>query len=339
MDWRDHKLDSLPTTWSLVVSVHPAEFLQTQLRKRKILLQPPSTTTFQVTRANALLFEGSVVGIDAYSIALVQKQETRKNETMRTTKEKRIVNKLRQQIVYEDEHFVVLNKPEGLAVQVDRYKGSRQPSIASRLYGERVESLDRYVPALAESLYVHDEHKALPLVHRLDKETSGVLVLSRARLAAAKCSTLLQRDVVHKSYEALVATTASSPMHTYRRLKELEGRELKLPVDTKAACTVLERVRLQTDGTEPMGTWLQLRPLTGRKHQLRVHCAHVLNSPILGDTKYGGARATRLYLHAARIRFPDPFTVWKSHSDLMRLEVARWRLRPLELIKTCRLGT
>ncbi|KAI9916009.1 hypothetical protein PsorP6_007039 [Peronosclerospora sorghi] len=292
----------------------PQSFLQTQLRKRKIRLQAPSTTTFQVTRANALLFEGSVVGIDAHvfhsklqSIALVQKQQTRKNEARRTSKEKRIVKQLRQRIVYEDEHFVVLNKPEGLAVQ----GGSMV-----------TESLDRYLPSLAESLDGHDEHKTLRLVHRLDKETSGVLVLARSRLAAAKFSILLQRGDVHKSYEALVATTASSPSHTYRRLKEFEGRELKLPVDTKTACTVVERVRLQTDGTEPRGTWLQLRPLTGRKHQLRVHCAHGLNAPILGDTKYGGARATRLYLHAAHIRFPDPFTVgkviriscdWKSH--------------------------
>ncbi|KAI9910983.1 hypothetical protein PsorP6_010992 [Peronosclerospora sorghi] len=231
MDWRDHKLDSLPTTWSLVVSVHPAEFLQTQLRKRKIRLQPPSTTTFQVTRVNALLFEVSAVGIDAYvshtklqSIALVQNQQTRNNETIRTPKEKRIVKQLRQRIVYEDEHFVLLNKPEGLAV-----KGGSMVT----------ESLDRYLPALAESLDGHDEHKALRLVRRLDKETPGVLVLARSRLAAAKFSTLLQRGVVHKSYEARVETTASSPMHTYRRLNELEGRELKLPVDTKAACTVV----------------------------------------------------------------------------------------------------
>ncbi|KAI9914267.1 hypothetical protein PsorP6_008447 [Peronosclerospora sorghi] len=228
--------------WSLVVSVHPAEFLQTQLRKRKIRLQPPSTTTFQVTRSNSLLFQGSVVGIDAYvfhtklqSIALVQKQQTRKNETMRTPKEKSIVKQLRQRIVYEDEHFVVLNKPEGLAVQ----GGSMV-----------TESLDRYLPALADSFDGHEEHKALRLVHRLDKETSGVLVLARSRLAAAKFSTMLQRGVVHKSYKTLVATTASSPMHTYRRLKELDGRELKLPVDTKAACTVVKRVRLQTDCTE-----------------------------------------------------------------------------------------
>ncbi|KAI9916951.1 hypothetical protein PsorP6_016834 [Peronosclerospora sorghi] len=56
---------------------------------------------------------------------------TRKKETIRSPKEKRIVKQLRQRIVYEDEHFVVLNKPEGLAVQVDSYKGIRQPSIAS----------------------------------------------------------------------------------------------------------------------------------------------------------------------------------------------------------------
>ncbi|KAI9920427.1 hypothetical protein PsorP6_015641 [Peronosclerospora sorghi] len=167
-----------------------------QLRKRKIRLQPPPTTTFQVTRSNELLFEGSVVGIDAYSIELVQKQQTRKNETIRTAKENMIVKQLIQHIVYEDEHFVVLNKPQGLAVQ----GGSMV-----------TESLDRYLPALAESLDGHDEHKALRLVHLLDKETSGVMVLARSRRAAAKFSTLLQRGVVHKSYKALVSTTASSP--------------------------------------------------------------------------------------------------------------------------------
>ncbi|KAI9911164.1 hypothetical protein PsorP6_009915 [Peronosclerospora sorghi] len=83
---------------------------------------------------------------------------------MRTPNEKRIVKKMRQWIVYEDEHFVVLNKPEGLAAQGG--------SMAT-------ESLDRYLPSLAESLDGHDEHKALRLDHRLDKETSGVLVLTR----------------------------------------------------------------------------------------------------------------------------------------------------------------
>ena len=184
------------------------------------------------------------------------------------------------------------------------------------------ESLDRYLPFLAKFMGSgsckqaknnddDDQQETLRLVHRLDKETSGVLVLARSRLAAAKFSALLRSGAVHKTYEALVARRSSKGGNG-SSWKQWEGQEVHDPVDGKAACTLVERVLQRNDNRhiEHSGrtAWLQLRPRTGRKHQLRVHCAQALDAPIVGDTKHGGRRADRLYLHAARIRFPDPFT-------------------------------
>jgi 23S rRNA-/tRNA-specific pseudouridylate synthase len=140
----------------------------------------------------------------------------------------------------------------------------------------------------------------LRLVHRLDKRTSGVLVLARSRLAAAKFSALLQHERVHKTYEALIQSNDTAEAV----LRDLP-RDITLPIDGKPARTIVERV-LRSNSAH-RGVWLELKPVTGRKHQLRVHCATGLGTPIVGDAKYGGARAERLFLHAKRIQFKDPF--------------------------------
>ncbi|KAG7383083.1 hypothetical protein PHYPSEUDO_004067 [Phytophthora pseudosyringae] len=284
----------------------PQSFVQTQLRKRKIRLQPDPASSLQAARANALLLEGSVVAVDAHLFRsklqplVVQQLEleaSRSQPPLATSEDRKRLQQLMRRVVYRDAHFAVLDKPRGLAVQ----DGSAL-----------TESLARYLPSIAEALggggqlQAADEQQELRLVHRLDKETSGLLVLARSRLAAAKFSQLLRSGAVQKTYAALV-TPGSSGADSYARLKRLEGREIKLPVDGKSACTLLERVVGRRDRTQPTGTWLQLRPRTGRKHQLRVHCARELRAPIVGDAKYGGPPADRLYLHATRIRFPDPF--------------------------------
>ena len=142
------------------------------------------------------------------------------------------------------------------------------------------ESLDRYLPFLAKFMGSgsckqaknnddDDQQETLRLVHRLDKETSGVLVLARSRLAAAKFSALLRSGAVHKTYEALVARR-SSKGQSCSSWKEWEGQEVHDPVDGKTACTLVERVlqRNHDRYTEHSGrtAWLQLRPRTGRKH-------------------------------------------------------------------------
>lgn len=143
------------------------------------------------------------------------------------------------------------------------------------------------------------------LVHRLDKDTSGLLVLARSRLAAAKFAALLQSGQVRKTYHALVAASTAVERQALETALALVGGAITTPVDGKPATTL---VRVATHAREDRrGVWLELSPVTGRKHQLRVHCAQTLGAAIVGDRKYGGVRAERLFLHAHSIAFPDPF--------------------------------
>ncbi|KAK1930716.1 Ribosomal large subunit pseudouridine synthase C [Phytophthora citrophthora] len=297
----------------------PQSFLQTQLRKRKIRFQVDTVSSLQTARGNSQLLEGSVVAIDAHLFKsklqplIVQQLENEEAKRTQNVNKKRL-QLLLQSVVHQDKHFVVLNKPNGLAVQ----DGSALK-----------ESLARYLPSIAQELGAGDDEEELRLVHRLDKETSGVLVLARSRLAAAKFSELLRSGTVHKTYVALVAGSKVTE-DSYSRLQQFEGRELKFQVDGKPACTLVERVWTQ----DRTGVWLQLQPHTGRKHQLRVHCAQELEVPIIGDTKYGGRPADRLYLHAKRIRFPDPFTSGQIIDVRCKMEptlsVTLWGVRDSE---------
>uniref|UniRef100_K3WIT2 Pseudouridine synthase RsuA/RluA-like domain-containing protein n=1 Tax=Globisporangium ultimum (strain ATCC 200006 / CBS 805.95 / DAOM BR144) TaxID=431595 RepID=K3WIT2_GLOUD len=285
----------------------PQCVLQAQLRKRKIRVQaasesatyPPSSEPPTTPgKANAILREGWAVAIDAHVFQYTLKplqQEGRHDDNGAAGREKErsgrgsvtdsaFARELVQRVVYKDANFLVLDKPHGLAVQ----------------QGTALEhSLVGYLPALADALSESKRGASntgpeveLPrLVHRLDKETSGLLVLARHRLAAAKFSALLQSGQV-----------------------ALWEGEITFPVDGKAATTLVQPLQSSSNSKNcselqqhPRGVWLQLSPVTGRKHQLRVHCAQVLKAPIVGDVKYRGPRADRLYLHAQRIEFPDPF--------------------------------
>uniref|UniRef100_M4B2X7 Pseudouridine synthase RsuA/RluA-like domain-containing protein n=1 Tax=Hyaloperonospora arabidopsidis (strain Emoy2) TaxID=559515 RepID=M4B2X7_HYAAE len=234
----------------------PQSFLQSQLRKRQIRLQSDASH-FGATRANSVLREGSVVAIDARLFQSMKAnaqtelrlEATRRNETMGTSGDMKRAKRLSQRVVYQDAHFVVLDKPQGLAVQV-MGSGSCQQ---------------------AKNNDDDDQQETLRLVHRLDKEMSGVLVLvlERSRLATANFSVLLRSGAVHKTYEALVARR-SSKGQSCSSWKEWEGQEVHDPVDGKTACTLVERVlqRNHDRYTEHSGrtAWLQLRPRTGRKH-------------------------------------------------------------------------
>lgn len=199
---------------------------------------------------------------------------------------------LRSWILHEDEAIIVLNKPQGLAVQ----GGS-----ATRRH------LDGMLPLLAAK-------GARPrLVHRLDKDTSGVLVLARTAAAANALTRAFRDRTAGKLYWAI---TVGVP-------EAARGR-IDLPLEKKPG-TAGERMEAVDAGEraitdyaviERMGrhaAWLELVPLTGRTHQLRVHCA-AMGTPILGDGKYGGraaflkdAAATRtLHLHARRLTVPHP---------------------------------
>jgi 23S rRNA pseudouridine955/2504/2580 synthase len=153
------------------------------------------------------------------------------------------------------------------------------------------------------------------LVHRLDRDTSGVLVVAKKRFIASSLGRLFSSRAVRKIYWAAVKGLP----------KPAQGR-IDVPL-VKSATMEGDRVTAAEEGQEqaqravtlysvidkapPTLAWASLRPITGRQHQLRAHMAHI-GHPILGDNKYGGdkdlpeAVANKLHLHARRITFPHP---------------------------------
>lgn len=195
---------------------------------------------------------------------------------------------LQQRILWRDPHLLVLNKPAGLAV----HKGPKTEF-----------SLEHFLPALRFGLREKPE-----LAHRLDRDTSGCLVLGRSHKALRRLGRLFSSNAVGKTYWAIVAGGPPTDGGTIDQpLLKVTGRNgwRILPDPTgKPAVTdwrVLGRGHL--DG-RPIA-WLELKPRTGRTHQIRVHCAEA-GFPVLGDPIYGNdAKPDRpLHLHARSLVLP-----------------------------------
>ncbi len=208
-----------------------------------------------------------------------------------------ITKMLRDAVLYMDDDVIVLNKPPGLAVQ----GGS----------GMADKHLDAWLGAL------QFERKDRPrLVHRLDKDTSGVLFLGRTVPATAKLAAAFKSRTARKCYWALVA---GMPKIRQGRidapLAKLPGRAgERMAVDQDEGKRAVTWYRV-VDNALKRAAWLELEPRTGRTHQLRAHCA-LMETPILGDGKYGGEAAfisgmgisRKLHLHARAVQLPHPRT-------------------------------
>ncbi len=197
--------------------------------------------------------------------------------------------------LFEDDHLLVINKPSGLATQGG-------PGIVD------------HVDGLVASLRDASGRRPL-LVHRLDRDTSGVLLLAKGPSNAARLAAGFRSREMRKVYWAVVAgKPVPSEGVIDAPLARLGGGGGALSViaerdDEDAAVARTEYRTL--DAAARRLAWLELIPLTGRTHQLRVHCA-AIGVPILGDPKYGEGRAQMdgfaegLHLHARSLQFPHP---------------------------------
>jgi len=187
-------------------------------------------------------------------------------------------------ILYEDEAVIAVDKPAGMPSAPTRQAASGSAADTLRT---QLRTRDRR-PA------------ALWVVHRLDADTSGVLVFARTRPAAAALSQAFAAQQVEKTYLARVAGTVVEDAGTIDLPLRGEGRRTVVAPDGKSA-----RTEWQVAERAPDTTLLTVRPRTGRLHQIRAHLS-ALRHPVVGDRRYGGPPAPRLMLHAARVRLPHP---------------------------------
>jgi tRNA pseudouridine32 synthase/23S rRNA pseudouridine746 synthase len=198
-------------------------------------------------------------------------------------------------VIYEDPDILALNKPAGLSSQGGRGQAN---------------TLDELLWAFAKP------GKPRPrLIHRLDRDTSGVILTAKTKPAAGFLGKAMMARKFAKTYRAIVTPGAPEPAQgvidePLRR--DEQGREAFMRTckpDHPDAETARSRYRTLAQATG--AALLELDPETGRMHQLRVHLAH-LGRPIAGDARYGGALVVgghpvpRLMLHAAALKFPHP---------------------------------
>lgn len=206
----------------------------------------------------------------------------------------KLVEQLEQAVLYEDDDLIVVNKPSGIAV----HGGS---GISLGL----IESFRQMRP----------QCKFLELVHRLDRDTSGCILLAKKRSALKLMHESLKKSTITKIYHALVVGSWSERKRRIDaplRKNELKSGERVVKVSADGKASLTEYKVLQRFGRE--ATLVEARPITGRTHQIRVHCQFA-GHPIVGDEKYGidevnaemkSKGFNRLFLHAAELRFPLP---------------------------------
>jgi 23S rRNA pseudouridine1911/1915/1917 synthase len=192
------------------------------------------------------------------------------------------------EIIYEENEFLIVNKPAGMLIH---------PTVRVRT-GTLLNALAYYLNEKTNG----GEHVRAGLVHRLDKETSGLVCIAKTPRAHRILCDHFQRKLVEKRYFALVdgvikkdTGTIEAPIGRFEAIRLWNIKE-----DGKHALT-----NFRVEKRFAKKTLLELEPVTGRTNQLRIHLAHI-GHPITGDEKYGGEKYGRMCLHAYKLSFWHP---------------------------------
>ena len=250
------------------------------------------------TKASYRLVAGDTVSLPLSSSKTSDKKPELKFDPL-------LEKELIDSVIFKDEYLIAINKPEGLASQGGSYQG------------------DRHIDAYKSTLQF-DSNQAPRLIHRLDKDTSGVLLLARSAKAANIFTSLFKQKLIEKVYWAIVEGVPKKEegivesyigkLDIWRpnfQKDRFRGKSSWNKDTTKKALSyyrVIEQVGSQY-------SWLQLKPATGRTHQLRIHCAE-LGTTIVGDRKYRSGQfrnsndtpmgSKKLFLHARSLTFMHP---------------------------------
>ena len=233
---------------------------------------------------------------------------------------------LMDSIIFKDECLIALNKPEGLASQGGSTQGTRH--------------LDAY-----KSMLQFGKKEPPRLIHRLDKDTSGILLLARDIKTANAFTTLFREKQVEKIYWALVGGVPKKEEGILESFiskgdiwkpggnDSIDQKQSRLDKGNKKKALTYYKV-IENIGSQY--AWLELRPVTGRTHQLRIHCAD-LGHPIIGDRKYKTYEEKnsedlpftlkKLFLHAQSLSFVHPISkrITKIEAELPKHMDTVWK--------------
>lgn len=215
-------------------------------------------------------------------------------------------------VLFEDDHILVVNKPPGLNTHASN-------------------------PHASEGIYDWLRHReprwaSLSIIHRLDKETSGVLVFGKTKLANRSLTAQFEKRAVSKKYVFLTDRPGPPMPIVIRTSIVREGtRFVCKPLGSAAPDAETRFRRLGSAGPFEL---IEAEPLTGRTHQVRTHAAHA-GFPVLGDTMYGGTAAPRLYLHSKQLVFYHPKTCAKLSFE----SAPDWETRPTFVLREAIIDT
>lgn len=259
----------------------PHGLLQKLLRKGAVKLDGKKA------KPDQKIITGQTIRIPELEDRLEERNKSKPKTTIATKEDAERL--LLNNILYKDEDIIAINKPPGLPVQ-----GGTNVKL----------SVDDMLEFLK-----FDYNQKPKIVHRIDKDTSGVMILARATSVARSLGELFKSKVVKKTYWAIVVGVPekSSGKITLPLLTKTGTIEKTLVDEEQGKSAITKYKVIDTAGNKL--AWVELQPITGRTHQLRAHMA-AIGHPILGDGKYGakeafidGLLSKKMHLHARNIRF------------------------------------